>query len=42
MSPGSWIFWFIHHPDEQNTSAIWWLGDHYSGCIDYSVAPDCS
>jgi hypothetical protein len=38
---GSWIFWFIHHPDELCTSATWWLAGHCSGCIDYSVAPDC-
>ncbi|MGH7326888.1 MAG: hypothetical protein ACREJX_00930, partial [Polyangiaceae bacterium] len=25
--PGTWLFWFIHHPDEQSTSAVWWFGD---------------
>jgi hypothetical protein len=38
---GSWLFWFIHHPDETSTSAIWSLGGISSGCIDYSTAPDC-
>jgi hypothetical protein len=41
---GGWTFWFIHHPDNLTTSAIWSmgsLGDHPSVCIDYSSAPDC-
>jgi hypothetical protein len=39
---GSWLFWFIHHPDEKNTSAIWSYGGIQSACINYNVAPDCS
>ena len=38
---GSWLFWFIHHPDEMSTSAIWSLGGIRSACIDYSTAPAC-
>jgi hypothetical protein len=41
---GGWTFWFIHHPDNLTTSAIWSmgsLGDHPSVCIDYSTAPSC-
>jgi hypothetical protein len=38
---GNWEFWFIHHPNETNTSAIWSLGDETSGCVDYANAPDC-
>ncbi len=41
INSGSWTFWFIHHPDEFNTSATWSLGNLSSGCIDYSTAPDC-
>jgi hypothetical protein len=38
---GSWLFWFIHHPGEKNTSAIWSYGGIKSACINYNVAPDC-
>ena len=38
---GTWTVWFIHHPDNPATSAIWWVGSHYSGCIDYGAAPGC-
>jgi hypothetical protein len=38
---GSWTFWFIHHPNNYTTSAVWSLGEHYTGCIDYSTAPNC-
>jgi len=38
---GSWIFWFIHHPGEIASSAIWSYGGIKSGCIDYGTAPDC-
>jgi hypothetical protein len=33
--------WFINHPDVVPSSAVWWLGDHSSGCIDYTSLPDC-
>jgi hypothetical protein len=38
---GSWLFFFIHHPDQRPTSAVWWLGHSSSGCVDYTNAPDC-
>jgi hypothetical protein len=41
MGSGSYTFWFIHHPDEMNTSAVWSFGNLKSACIDYSKAPDC-
>ena len=33
--------WFIHHPDERPSSAVWWFGHHSTGCLDYATAPDC-
>jgi hypothetical protein len=42
IGSGGWVFWFIHHPDMPNTSAVWSLGSQTSGCIDYSKAPDCN
>jgi hypothetical protein len=36
-----WTFWFIHFPDQLNTSAIWTVGTEKSACIDYSTAPPC-
>jgi len=38
---GSWIFWFIHHPNKKNTSAIWTIGNQSSGCVSYANAPKC-
>jgi hypothetical protein len=38
---GGWLYWFIHHPDEYNTSATWSLGNLSSGCVNYATAPDC-
>jgi hypothetical protein len=36
-----WTYWFIHFPDQLNTSAIWTVGTQKSACIDYSKAPPC-
>lgn len=36
-----WTFWFIHFPDQLDTSGIWTLGTDKSACIDYSTAPPC-
>jgi hypothetical protein len=38
---GGWIFWFTHHPDRENTSAIWTIGNQSSGCVSYAKASDC-
>lgn len=38
---GGWIFWFIHHPNNKNTSAIWTIGNQSSGCVSYAAAPRC-
>jgi len=38
---GGWIFWFIHHPDRRNSSAIWTIGNQSSGCVSYARAPVC-
>jgi hypothetical protein len=42
IGSGGYTFWFIHHPDEIQTSAIWSFNDLTSGCIDYSALPDCN
>jgi hypothetical protein len=42
IGSGGWLFWFIHHPNMPSTSAVWSLGNQYSGCIDYMNAPNCN
>jgi hypothetical protein len=32
-------FWFIHRPNNRNTSAVWFVGNQSSGCISYANAP---
>jgi hypothetical protein len=36
-----WTYWFIHFPDQLNTSAIWTVGTQKSACINYNTAPPC-
>ena len=36
-----WTFWFIHFPDQLDTSGIWTVGTEKSACIDYGTAPPC-
>ncbi len=38
---GGWIFWFTNHPNKENTSAIWTIGNQSSGCVSYAKAPSC-
>ncbi len=38
---GGWIFWFTHHPNLKNSSAIWTIGNQSSGCVSYAKAPNC-
>ena len=38
---GGWIFWFSHHPNLKNSSAIWTFGNQSSGCVSYAAAPKC-
>jgi hypothetical protein len=38
---GGWIFWFTHHPNRENSSAIWTFGNQSSGCVSYAKAPTC-
>jgi|HubBroStandDraft_6_1064221.scaffolds.fasta_scaffold310502_1 hypothetical protein len=38
---GGWVFWFLHHPNHKNTSAIWTIGNQSSGCVNYAKAPAC-
>lgn len=42
VGSGGELFWFIHHPDEKSTSAIWSFGDVTSGCVSYLNAPQCN
>ena len=41
LSGFGWTFWFIHFPDQPNTSAIWTVGSEQSVCVDYNTAPGC-
>ncbi|MFZ0361858.1 MAG: hypothetical protein WAL58_15565 [Terriglobales bacterium] len=36
-----WTFWFTHFPNQTNMSAIWYVGNEQSQCVNYNVAPDC-
>ncbi|MGA2590852.1 MAG: hypothetical protein ABSH32_13115 [Bryobacteraceae bacterium] len=38
---GGWIFWFDHHPNRKNSSAIWTYGNQSSGCVSYASAKVC-
>ena len=38
---GGWIFWFSHHPNRKNSSAIWTYGNQSSGCVSYASAKVC-
>jgi hypothetical protein len=38
---GGWIFWFTHHPNQGDSSAIWTFGNQSSGCVSYAKAPAC-
>jgi hypothetical protein len=40
-SSGGWTFWFTHHPNVKNSSAIWTVGNQSSGCVSYAKAPEC-
>lgn len=41
VGSGGWLFWFINHPNLQNSSAIWTIGNQSSGCVSYAKAPAC-
>jgi hypothetical protein len=41
MPATGYTWWFIHYPDQPDTSAIWKIGDQSSGCIAYATVPDC-
>jgi hypothetical protein len=41
VGSGGWLYWFIHHPNQVPSSAVWWLGHSSSGCVDYTNAPHC-
>jgi hypothetical protein len=38
---GGWIYWFTHHPNLKNSSAIWTIGNQSSGCVSYANVRAC-
>jgi hypothetical protein len=36
-----YIFWFTDFKDQKNMSALWYVGNQSSQCVNYTVAPDC-
>ena len=36
-----WIFWFNAFANRTDMSAIWYVGDENSKCVNYETAPDC-
>ncbi|MGA8867035.1 MAG: hypothetical protein WB510_08705 [Candidatus Sulfotelmatobacter sp.] len=36
-----YIFWFTDFKDQTGMSALWYVGDQSSQCVNYAVAPDC-
>ncbi len=36
-----WIFWFNAFPNQNNMSALWYVGSNKSQCVNYEVVPDC-
>jgi hypothetical protein len=37
----TYTFWFSDFKDQTNMSALWYVGDQSSQCVNYAVAPDC-
>jgi hypothetical protein len=36
-----YTFWFTDFANQTNMSALWYVGDENSQCVNYTVAPDC-
>ena len=36
-----WIFWFDAFANQSDMSALWYVGNEQSQCVNYTVAPDC-
>ena len=36
-----YTFWFTDFKDQTDMSALWYVGDENSQCVNYAVAPDC-
>jgi hypothetical protein len=36
-----YTFWFRDFADQTGMSALWYVGDQHSQCVNYSIAPDC-
>ena len=37
----TYTFWFTDFADQTDMSALWYLGDESSQCVNYAVAPTC-
>lgn len=38
---GGWTFWFTAFADQTDMSALWYVGEDSSQCVNYEIAPDC-
>jgi hypothetical protein len=36
-----WTFWFNHFPNRKDMSAVWYVGEDSSQCVNYEIAPNC-
>jgi hypothetical protein len=36
-----WTFWFTAFADQSDMSALWYVGNDSSQCVNYEIAPDC-
>jgi hypothetical protein len=36
-----YTFWFTDFADQTGMSALWYVGNQHSQCVNYAVAPDC-
>jgi hypothetical protein len=36
-----WIFWFDAFANQSDMSALWYVGNDKSQCVNYTVAPEC-
>ncbi|MGA7399844.1 MAG: hypothetical protein WBW38_07480 [Candidatus Sulfotelmatobacter sp.] len=36
-----WTFWFSAFADQTDMSALWYVGEDSSQCVNYETAPDC-
>lgn len=41
LGDSGYIFWFSAFKNQTNMSALWYVGNQSSQCVNYAVAPDC-